>query len=139
MNMIKYDKNGLPTCELCGKSFSRLMAHVRQTHNMNARSYKKQFGLDISIGILSKESRLKSSKAVHKNYAKVVTENLIKKGKKTRYKDNHPGRKIMSEQTRQRVSELGKTNMTTEQRIKKGKTLGKSGLGNKTRWGKTQD
>jgi len=128
--------DGNPVCEICGKSFKRLMTHVRQKHNMSAIEYKKKFGLNTSKGIISDVSRELSRKRVEEN--RHVLENIIEGGKKTRYSKGHEGRTKdkVSEQERLRLSEQARTNISTEKRKELGTNLGKSGLGNQKRWSK---
>ena len=135
--IIEYNALGLPKCELCGQYFNRVLAHVRQKHFMTEREYKIMFGFDVKKGITSQESKLKSRQAVLNNFDKCVSDNLIKKGELTRYKPGDGGRtrEQVSEQTRLRLLQQAKTNLTKEKRQQLGKALGQSGLGNKTRWG----
>ncbi len=133
---IRFDDDGLPICEICGKSFKRLLTHVRQKHFMSAREYKEQFGLDVSKGIMSEESREKSRYNVYSNFGKVVIQNLIEKGEETRYKDGDKGRTkdMVSEQTKKMLTKHCQTNMSPEKRKELGMKLGKSGKGNQARW-----
>lgn len=96
---VCYDKRGKPICHICGKAFDKPMSHVRQVHELSAKEYKIMFGLNIGKGILSEESRIKCQQSVKKHYDVVVTNNLIKHGKKTRFTKGHPGR------TRNQISE----------------------------------
>lgn len=89
---IEYDKNGLPKCHICGKSFKKLMSHVWQKHNMLSYEYKKHFGLETTKSIMWKGSVELARKRNLENYDKVVTENLLKKGQDTRFKKGHKGR-----------------------------------------------
>lgn len=102
---VEYDQDGKPICEICGKSFDRLMAHARQVHEISARDYKIAHGLDIGKGICSKRSSELSRERVFENYDKVVAQNLIKNGQKTRFKKGDEGRTAdkVSEQTRQNL------------------------------------
>ena len=97
--VIRYDEDGNPICEICNKSFKRVISHVRQKHDMNEREYKKTFGYDLKKGICSKKSAELSREKVFENYEKVVEKNLIKKGVKSRFTDGHKGR------TKDKVSE----------------------------------
>lgn len=137
--VIKYDDEGLPICELCGKSFKRVLNHVRLKHNMFEKEYKKMFGLDLGKGICSKESSELSRIKTLKNYDKVIKKNLTEKGIKTRFVKNSEGRtkEKVSEQTKIRL----KKRYTEDQKFiiamkKSGSVVGKSGLGNKKRWSK---
>ena len=135
--IIRYDKDGLPICEICGGSFDRLLAHVRQKHFIAAREYKITYGLDVKKGITSRRSAEKSRQAVMENYDKVVGENLLKGGEGSRFEKGSKGRTRdqVSEQTRKVLSERLK-NQSINFKRESGKKLGKSGLGNKKRWNK---
>lgn len=136
--VIEYDEEGKPKCEICGKYFHRVLSHVRQKHEMNERDYKKDFGFDLSKGICSKESKEKSRKAVYDNYDKVIQNNLVMKGAKTRFSDGHSGRTrdMVSAQTKKMLQDrLEHPNMKKAMRLS-GKKVGLSGIGNKTRWEK---
>jgi hypothetical protein len=134
---VHYDENGKPICSICGKSFDRLLTHVRQKHFMTEREYKEMNGLDVGTGIISKESKQKSRDAVFRNYNKVVAKNLIMAGESTRYKAGHEGRTkdMVSEQTKKRLIERLKTPRMQEAMKLNGVRLGVSGIGNKKRWG----
>lgn len=137
LGVIKYDSEGNPICEICKKSFSRVISHVRQKHNMTEREYKIMFGFDLKKGICSKDSSAKSRIAVEKNYDKVVIKNLTKNGVKTRFEKGHKGRTKdkVSEQTRIMLKERLKKPEMINAMKESGRKLGNSGLGNKTRWG----
>ena len=135
--IIEYDNNGLPICKICGKSFKRVLTHVRQKHDVNEKEYKLQFGLDLHKGICSKESSEISRNLVFANYDKCISKNLLYDGKKTRFKINSEGRTKdkVSEQTRLRLIQNFDTPEITKKRVELGRNLGLSGLGNKKRWG----
>lgn len=102
---VAYSPEGKPICHICGKAFDKLIAHVWQIHRLRAREYKKEFGLDVIKGIMSKESTEIARQRNKENYDLVVEENLLKNGKKSRFKDEHRGRTKdqVSEQTRRRL------------------------------------
>jgi len=132
---------GLPKCLICGKAFHRVTTHVRQVHNMTAREYKKEFGLDLIKGITSDESRIKSSEAVKRNYKTVVVGNLLQAGEKNRFKPGCAGRtkEMVSEQTRERLIYQAKNNLTPAARKELGRKLGESGAGNRKRWRRDEE
>lgn len=135
---IEYDEAGKPICEICGKSFKRVLAHVRQKHDMNEREYKLEFGFDLRKGICSKESSEATRRKTLENYDKVIKENLLKGGKKSRFKVGSEGRTKdkVSEQTRIRMRKRLWADEELRAKMKEsGKRVGKSGLGNKVRWG----
>ena len=127
-------QDGKPVCHICGKSFHRLMSHVRQKHGISALEYKKMFGLNIGKGIISEESAKKSRNAVH-NHPEII-EHLTTNGVKTRFKKGSKGRtidKVSLQELKRLKSESGRTQ--TPKMIENAIKLGKSGLGNKARWG----
>ncbi len=135
---IEYDSDGKPMCEICGKHFHRVICHVRQKHDMNERDYKKEFGFDLKKGICSLKSKEKSQKAVFDNYEKVVADNLIVKGAKSRFKNGDKGRTkdMVSAQTKKMlIKRLENPQMKQAMRLS-GQKVGLSGIGNKTRWEK---
>jgi hypothetical protein len=135
---VEYDKEGKPICEICGKSFHRVLSHVRQKHDMSEQEYKKKFGLDLLKGICSEKSSSIAREKVYENYDKCISKNLIKGGQKSRFKKGSDGRTqpMVSEQTRLMLVDRAKNNLTPESRKKIGRELGLSGLGNKARWRK---
>ncbi len=137
---VEYSADGLPKCEICGRYFKRVLSHVRQTHYINERDYKIQFGLDLIKGICSKESSEISRQRVFENYDKVVKRNLLKNGKLTRFKLGSKGRTVdqVSPQTKTALIENLKRPKMKKAMIKSGKRLGKSGIGNKVRWNKNK-
>lgn len=86
LGVQQYDKNKKPICAICGKSYDRLLTHVRQAHKMPSDVYRKRFGFCRSFSFISQQSKEKAKSRLLENYDLVVTENLINKGKKTRVK-----------------------------------------------------
>lgn len=107
--IIEYNAEGKPKCEICEEYFDRVASHVRQKHDISAKEYKIKYGFDLKKGICSKQSKLKSRERVLENYDKVVSDNLIKKGENTRFKEGSKGRtkEKVSEQTRLMLIEKG--------------------------------
>jgi hypothetical protein len=136
--IIEYNDDGEPKCEICGKFFKRVLAHVRQKHLVAEKEYKTTFGFDLYKGICSKDSSEKSREAVYRNYDKCVEKNLLFKGEKTRFVKGSDGRTKdkVSEQTKLMLKKRLKDPVMVEKMKESGKTVGKSGLGNKKRWGK---
>jgi hypothetical protein len=90
--IIEFDEDGKPICEICGKSFDRVLNHVRMKHQINEKDYKRQFGFDLTKGICSAKSAELSRLKNLENYDKVVKVNLIKRGQGTRYGVGSKGR-----------------------------------------------
>lgn len=135
--IIEYDEDGLPKCEICGRFFKRVLTHVRQKHFIEEREYKLEYGFDLGKGICSKESSLKSREAVLRNSDKCIDINLIQKGANTIFLEGSKGRikEQVSEQTRIMLKERLKSPEMIEAMKSSGEKVGKSGLGNKKRWG----
>lgn len=68
------------------------MAHVWQTHGIYEKDYKKEFGLNVSKGLICNETKERLQKSVAKHYDKVVEKNLIKGGEKSRFRLGSMGR-----------------------------------------------
>ena len=134
--IIEYDVAGKPICEICGKSFNRVLSHVRQKHDMSEKEYKTEFGFDLRKGICSLESAEKSRIKALDNYDLVISQNLIGNGSKTRFVKGSKGRTKdkVSEQTRLSLKERLKKPYMVEALKKNGTRLGKSGLVNKKIW-----
>lgn len=92
MDIIKgvplYNKDGKPICFICGKSFERLIAHVRQKHHMQGYEYRKNYGFCKSFAFISQNSKEKISK-ITKGHKHIIFNNLIKAGNKTRFFNGH--------------------------------------------------
>jgi len=86
-------KNKCLLCEEVGIKayYHRVGSHVFYEHGMTAREYRKKFDLELKRGMLSP----KLLKVYQKNNAKhsdvVVENNLIDKGKKSRFKKGQTG------------------------------------------------
>ena len=92
---IQHDKNGKVICHICGKSYTRLGSHVKESHNMTIEEYKNKFGLCKR----SKTTESSYSQTMH-DYAKEykMAERLIVVGQATRIKkgqtDMRKGKKV---------------------------------------------
>lgn len=47
------------TCLICGKQFKALAPHIAKKHGMKADEYKLEFGLPITVGLTSEETKEK--------------------------------------------------------------------------------
>lgn len=43
--VINRDKRGYVICHICGRAYSRLGSHVKESHGMTIHEYKERFGL----------------------------------------------------------------------------------------------
>lgn len=134
--IIEYDNDGRPICEICRKSYNRVISHVRQKHSMTEREYKLYFGFELTKGICSKESAEKTRERTLANYDKCIGKNLIHCGESTRFIKNSQGRTadMVQEETRLKLLARLKEPQMIEAMRKSGQRVGKSGLGNKIRW-----
>lgn len=89
---VKYSPEGLVVCHVCGKAYKKLMNHTWQIHGLTEKEYKLEFGLNANQGLICEETKQKMQTAVKKHYDKVVLNNLIKKGEKTRFFKGSKGR-----------------------------------------------
>ena len=133
---IEYDNRGNPICEICGEAHKRVLTHARQIHKITARDYKIRFGLDLNKGICSEISADLSRQKTLSNYNACIAENLLRNGKKSRFKIGDKGRTgdQLSQQAKNKFKERLKEPKMVAAMSKSGKRLGKSGLGNKKRW-----
>jgi NMD protein affecting ribosome stability and mRNA decay len=92
---IEYDIHGRVVCHICGKAYTRLGSHVKESHNMTIDEYKEEFGL------------CKRAKTTESGYSKIMSdhayannmdERLLKVGRATRIKkgqnDMRKGKKV---------------------------------------------
>lgn len=42
---VAYDINGRVVCHICGRAYTRLGSHVKESHSMTIEEYKEEFGL----------------------------------------------------------------------------------------------
>ena len=92
---VRYDANGKVICHICGRAYTRLGSHVKESHNMSAAEYKEKFGL------------CKRAKTTENNYAQIMhnyakaykmDERLLVVGQATRIQpgenDKRKGKKV---------------------------------------------
>lgn len=85
----KYDKQGRPICEICGKGFDRLITHTRQTHGIPGPEYREVFGFCKSFSFISKRSKEIARERALSHFSTVIEGNLIRGGAKERFKAGH--------------------------------------------------
>ena len=92
---IRYDANGKVICHICGRAYTRLGSHVKESHDMTAAEYKEKFGLCKR----AKTTERSYAQIMH-NYAKAykMDERLLVVGQDTRIKrgqnDKRKGKKV---------------------------------------------
>lgn len=93
-------------CLICGGWYVQVGTHIVQVHEMTARQYRKEFGFDLKRGQLPEWYReIKSEQNCDK------AKNNLKAGKEFWFKpgDHKAGVYERSEQTKSRLTQLGKT------------------------------
>ena len=90
-NRAKYSKKeeGKLKCPFCEGYYHRLSSHTTQRHNITAYELKKHLGLPNNERLCSKKYIEKMREYNKENYKKVVENNLLKRGIKTRYTKGH--------------------------------------------------
>lgn len=93
---IAYATNGDAICHICGMAYRKLGNHIRFRHRMTQKTYREMFGLYHNTKLSNNEYKELMRGYTKENYNKVVKDNLINKGKKTRTSDKNilPGRKL---------------------------------------------
>lgn len=92
---IKHDTNGKVICHICGRAYTRLGSHVKESHDMSIEEYKEKFGLCKR----AKTTESSYSQVMH-NHAKKhkMDERLLVVGQATRIKpgqtDMRKGKKV---------------------------------------------
>lgn len=87
--IIRKDINGLIICEICNKSYKKLISHVIQAHEISGDEYREQFGFCKSTAFMCEDSKVLARKKQYPHYTRVVLTNLVEKGKKTRVLKGH--------------------------------------------------
>ena len=92
---IRHDENGKVICHICGRSYTRLGSHVKESHDMSIEEYKEKFGLCKR----AKTTERSYAQVMH-NYAKEykMDERLLVVGQATRIQrgqnDKRKGKKV---------------------------------------------
>lgn len=87
---IAYDINGKVVCHICGRAFTRLGSHVKESHGMTAAEYKNKFGL-CNCTKLTEESYQQTMRQYTDKYN--MRERLLKSGESTRIKRGETGKR----------------------------------------------
>ena len=80
---IAYDANGKVICHICGRSYTRLGSHIKESHEMTIDQYKEKFGL------CRKSRTTENSYSENMSYLAYkykMDERLVETGKNTRIK-----------------------------------------------------
>jgi len=81
---VYYAPNGDPICHICGQAHRKLGSHIRHRHGMSQSEYRDKFDLYRNTKLSNKDYQDVMHKYVDTYYDKVVKDNLISKGTKTR-------------------------------------------------------
>lgn len=90
--VVQYDYEGKVVCELCWLSFNKLWVHIRNSHDMLTKDYRKQCWLDMKTRLMSEASIELARRRNKENFDLVVKDNLLNLWVSTRYKDWHKWR-----------------------------------------------
>ena len=93
--VIEYDINGKVVCHICGRAYTRLGSHVKESHDMTIEEYKEEFGLCKR----AKTTESSYSKTMsHHAYANNMDQQLLVVGRATRIKkgqnDKRKGKQV---------------------------------------------
>jgi NMD protein affecting ribosome stability and mRNA decay len=80
---IQRDETGKVICHICGKSYTRLGSHIRESHGMTIAEYKETFGLCSNSRTTEKSY---SQTMRDKAYEHGMDKQLLEAGKPTRIK-----------------------------------------------------
>ncbi len=73
-------------CHICGLFYTKLGNHIKFKHHMDINEYKDTYGIYRTHSLCGETYKSKMRKYTKKYYRRVVKKNLIKHGKRTRYK-----------------------------------------------------
>ena len=93
---VVYAPNGDPICHICGMAYRKLGNHIRFKHNISQTIYRETFGLYHNTRLSNDEYKCTMRRYNKDNYDKVVKDNLLKGGAKTRTSSTNvlPGKKM---------------------------------------------
>jgi len=97
-------------CPFCGEWFRGLAYHTNQKHGITGKELRKCLGLKSSYQLITPDIKERHRQIVLENKDSHITENLIKKGDKTRYKKGDIGhiKENWSKQAIKEMKERGK-------------------------------
>ena len=81
---IEHDENGKVVCHVCGRAYSRLGSHIKESHNMTIKEYKEKYGLCANART-TEENYSKTMRTLAYKYN--MDKQLIETGKNTRFKN----------------------------------------------------
>jgi len=78
-------------CPICGEFYKGLAYHTTQTHGITGRELRRKMGLKRNYQLITPSIKERHKEIVLENKETHIEINLIKKGKKTRYKKGSKG------------------------------------------------
>lgn len=85
---IEHDESGKVICHICGRSYTRLGSHIKESHGMTTAEYKERFGLCNNSKLTESDysnhmSKLAYEHGMPEQLKRVGASTRIKKGDKT--------------------------------------------------------
>ena len=106
---IEHDINGKVVCHICGRAYTRLGSHVKESHNMTIDEYKEQFGL------------CRRTKTTERSYATMMRTYADNNGMKERLCEIGKGTRIKTGDTKLRKGKKIRLQEKLEKRDRKEK------------------
>lgn len=104
---IVHDINGKVVCHICGRAYTRLGSHVKESHNMTIDQYKEQFGL------------CRRAKTTERSYAKMMRIYAENNGMKERLSKVGENTRIKTGETKMRKNKTVRLQEVLEKRDRK--------------------
>ena len=105
--VVAKDENGRVICHICGRSFTRLGSHVRESHEMTISEYKEAFGLCRSARTTETTY---SEKMRESAYINNMPERLAMVGVQTRIKPGEKLREGIRGRTQETIYKMNRRN-----------------------------
>lgn len=111
LGTVQHDPDGKVICHFCGRSYTRLGSHAKESHGMTIKEYKERAGL--CANAKTTEAVYSSTMSAHA-YENGMDQKLIESGKGTRIKKGETDKRKGKEVRLQERIEWGK--MMSEKR-----------------------
>ena len=92
-------------CPFCGLWFNGLAYHTNQAHDITGKELRRMMGLKSKYQLITPSLKERHREIVLSNSDSHIKNNLLLKGKNTRYKDNHIGH-IKEKWSNQAIEEM---------------------------------
>ena len=80
---IEHNSSGKVICHICGRAYTKLGNHIKESHNMTIKEYKEKFGLCANARTTENSYSKKMRKLAYDNN---MDKQLLEVGKNTRFK-----------------------------------------------------